>query len=96
LNQELKKLVVEKFGPTLSLRPGIVVELEFDSIQVNKRTKAGYTLRFPRFRSIRWDLGPEGVDTLHDVERLAQKKSSVQRPSMDSLSDKAPIILPSR
>jgi DNA ligase-1 len=94
LNQELKKLVVEKFGPTLSLRPGIVVELEFDSIQVNKRTKAGYTLRFPRFRSIRWDLGPEGVDTLHDVERLAQKKSSMQRPSMDSLSDKAPIILP--
>lgn len=94
LNQELKKLVVEKFGPTLSLRPGIVVELEFDSIQVNKRTKAGYTLRFPRFRSIRWDLGPDDVDTLHDVERLAQAKSSLTRPSMNTLADQAPILLP--
>ena len=94
LNQELKKLVVEKFGPTLSLRPWLVVELEFDSIQANKRTKAGYTLRFPRFRSIRWDLGPDDVDTLQEVERLAQAKSMLTRPSMDTLADKAPIILP--
>lgn len=96
LNQELKQLVVEKFGPTLSLRPGLVVELEFDSIQVNKRTKAGFTLRFPRFRSIRWDLGPDDVDTLQDVERLAQAKASLSRPSMETLASDAPIILPNR
>ena len=94
INKEIKKLIVEKFGPTLSLRPGIVVELEFDSIQVNSRTKAGYTLRFPRFRAIRWDLGPDDVDSLKDVERLAHAKSAIKRPSMDTLGQSAPIILP--
>ena len=94
MNKEIKKLIVEKFGPTLSLRPGIVVELEFDSIQVNSRTKAGYTLRFPRFRAIRWDLGPDDVDSLRDVERLAQAKSAIKRPSMDTLGQSAPIIMP--
>lgn len=74
LNKEMKKLIVDRFGPTYSLKPGIVVELEFDDIQVNKRTKAGYTLRFPRFKAIRWDLAPSDADTLMDVEQLYNKK----------------------
>ena len=72
LGEEIKELTVERFGPTVSLRPNIVVELEFDDIQVNKRTKAKYTLRFPRFRSIRWDLSPNDCDTLRDVEQMFQ------------------------
>lgn len=70
LNKKIKELTVEKYGPTLGLLPQLVIELEYDDIQVNKRTKAGYTLRFPRFKSIRWDLGTSDVDTLKDVERL--------------------------
>ena len=78
LNEAIRKLTVERYGPTLALRPGIVVELEFDDIQINKRTKAGYTLRFPRFRAIRWDLSPGDADTLRDVERLVEEKLSRQ------------------
>lgn len=74
LNQLIRPLIVERFGPTLSLKPGIVVEVEFDSIQVNKRTKAGYTLRLPRFKAIRWDLSPDDADTLESVERMCQLK----------------------
>ena len=74
LNREIKKLAVERYGPTLGLKPGIVVEIEFDDIQVNKRTKAGYTLRLPRFRAIRWDLGPSDTDTLKDVEMAFEQK----------------------
>ena len=74
LNRRIKELTVERFGPTLSLRPGIVVEVEFDDIQVNRRTKAGYTLRLPRFRSIRWDLSPADTDTLADVERMYRER----------------------
>ncbi|MFU8861934.1 MAG: ATP-dependent DNA ligase [Cyclonatronaceae bacterium] len=73
LNEAIKPLIADKFGPTLSLLPGIVVEVEFDTIQLNKRTKAGYTLRLPRFRAIRWDLGPADADTLMDVEELYVK-----------------------
>lgn len=79
INKAIKPLVVERFGPTLSLKPGIVVELEFDDIQINKRTKAGYTLRLPRFKAIRWDLSPNDADTLEDVERLYQARLNRKR-----------------
>lgn len=74
LNKRIKDLTVQKYGPTLGLIPEIVVELEFDDIQVNKRTKANYTLRLPRFKAIRWDLGPKDTDTLKDVKRMYQEK----------------------
>lgn len=79
MNRKIKELTVEKYGPTLGLKPGIVVELEFDDIQENKRTKANYTLRLPRFKAIRWDLSPADVDTLKDVERLYQAKINRER-----------------
>ncbi len=79
LNKRIKDLTVEKYGPTLGLIPEIVVELEFDDIQVNKRTKANYTLRLPRFKAIRWDLGPKDADTLKDVERMYEEKINRER-----------------
>lgn len=83
LNKRIKDLTVEKYGPTLGLIPEIVIELEFDDIQVNKRTKANYTLRLPRFKAIRWDLEPKDVDTLKDVERLYQEKIERDRLKQD-------------
>lgn len=74
INQKVKELTVERYGPTLGLIPELVVEIEFDDIQVNKRTKAGYTLRLPRFKAIRWDLGPSDTNTLTDVENFYQQK----------------------
>lgn len=79
LNKAIKSLVAERFGSTLSLKPGIVVEIEFDDIQINKRTKAGITLRLPRFRAIRWDLSPSDADTLKDVEKLLEEKMNQKR-----------------
>lgn len=83
LNDRIKDLTVEKYGPTLGLIPEIVVELEFDDIQVNKRTKANYTLRLPRFKAIRWDLSPKDVDTLKDVEQMYQQKIDRERLKQD-------------
>jgi len=79
MNSEIKKLTVERYGPTLGLLPGIMVELEFDDIQVNNRTKAGYTLRLPRFKRIRWDLSPDDADTLEDVEHMYLKRIERER-----------------
>jgi DNA ligase-1 len=70
LNKEIKGLILDKFGPTLGLKPQIVIELEFEEIQINKRTKAGYTLRLPRFKAIRHDLSLRDVDSVEDVKRL--------------------------
>ena len=79
MNQKIKELTVEKYGPTLGLKPGLMVEVEFDNIQINKRTKAGYTLRLPRFKAIRWDLSPDDADTLKDVEELYRQKIEKER-----------------
>ncbi|MCW9707817.1 ATP-dependent DNA ligase [Fodinibius salsisoli] len=83
LNKRIKELTVEKYGPTLGLIPEVVVELEFDDIQVNKRTKANYTLRLPRFKAIRWELGPEDTDSLKEVERLYDEKINRDRLKQD-------------
>lgn len=81
MNKKIKELTVEKYGPTLGLLPELIVEIEFDDIQVNKRTKAGYTLRLPRFKAIRWDLGPSDTDTLRDVEEAYRQKVEADRVS---------------
>ena len=83
LNDRIKDLAVERYGPTLGLIPEIMVEIEFDDIQVNKRTKANYTLRLPRFKAIRWDLGPKDADTLKDVERMYRQKIEKDRLKQD-------------
>ncbi|PAU93354.1 hypothetical protein CK503_11480 [Aliifodinibius salipaludis] len=79
LNERIKDLTVEKYGPTLGLIPEIVVEIEFDDIQKNKRTKANYSLKLPRFKAIRRDLSPEKTDTLKDVERMYQQNIDKER-----------------
>ncbi len=81
MNKRIKGLILERFGPTLLLKPEIMVELEFEDIQINKRTKAKYTLRLPRFKAIRWDLSPSDADTLKDVERMFEDKIKQERES---------------
>lgn len=81
MNTRIKSLTQERFGPTVLLKPELVVELEFEDIQINKRTKAKYTLRLPRFKAIRWDLSPKDADTLRDVERMFKEKLQQERLS---------------
>ena len=81
LNKRIKELVIDRFGSTLQLKPALMVELEFEDIQINRRTKAKYTLRFPRFKAIRWDLSPSDADTLKDVEEMYNHKINKQRES---------------
>ena len=84
LNTQIKSLILDRFGPTVLLKPSIVVELEFEAIQPNPRTKAKYTLRFPRFKAIRWDLSPADVDTLKEVERQYQQDAQRERSPQKS------------
>lgn len=70
LNIEIKKRALQRFGPTLSVKTEIVIELEFEQIMRNQRTKAGYTLRLPRFKAIRWDKDVSEINTLEDVEQM--------------------------
>jgi len=80
-------MTVEDRGYSRVVRPEVVLEVAFDSIQHSGRHLSGFALRFPRIVRIRDDKPVEEIDTLERVaelyERYFGEKSEV------SLSDVA-------
>jgi DNA ligase-1 len=58
-------------GRVRLVEPEIVLEVAFDAVQVSKRHKSGYALRFPRIVRWRRDKTPGEIDVLAEVARLA-------------------------
>ncbi len=58
-------------GKVRTVEPNVVVEVAFDNVQVSKRHKGGYALRFPRIVRWRQDKPADEIDTLATVAALA-------------------------
>ena len=58
-------------GKVRTVVPEVVVEVAFDNVQVSKRHKSGYALRFPRIVRLREDKPAAEIDTLATVAALA-------------------------
>ncbi|MBE9013151.1 ATP-dependent DNA ligase [Pseudanabaenaceae cyanobacterium LEGE 13415] len=73
LSDWLKQHTIQEFahGRVRTVEPKIVLEVTFDRVQVSKRHKGGYALRFPRILRIRSDKPVEEIDTLETVRNLA-------------------------
>lgn len=65
-------------GKVRTVEPRIVLEVSFDQVQVSKRHKSGYALRFPRILRIRYDKLPEEIDTLATVRQLAETQGAME------------------
>src|SRR5256884_5498699 len=63
-------MTVEDMGHVRSVRPEVVLEVAFDSIQHSGRHLSRYALRFPRIVRIRDDKPVEEIDTLERVAAL--------------------------
>jgi len=72
MTRRLKELEVRDEGLRILVRPEIVVEVAFDSVQESDRHPGGYAFRFPRIKSVRLDKGPEDADTIEKLRRLAE------------------------
>jgi len=59
-------------GKVCLVEPRIVLEVTFDRVQVSKRHKGGYALRFPRILRVRHDKPAAEIDTLEAVRSLAE------------------------
>ncbi len=70
MTRKLKEITVKDFGYRRQVKPEIVVEVAFDSIQRSDRHDGGYALRFPRIKRIRTDKSVADIDTLEKVERV--------------------------
>ena len=47
LDKWVRDNTTERFGPVRAVRPGLVVEVAFDSLHASKRHKSGLAMRFP-------------------------------------------------
>jgi ATP-dependent DNA ligase I len=63
-------ITIEDHGHVRLVRPEVVLEVAFDSIQHSSRHKSGYALRFPRIARIRDDKPVDEIDTLDRVTEL--------------------------
>jgi hypothetical protein len=55
------------------VKPEVVLEVAFDSIQHSNRHASGYALRFPRIARIRDDKPVDEIDTLQRVVELYER-----------------------
>ena len=70
MTRRLKEITTKDLGYRREVRPEIVVEVAFDSVQKSDRHDGGYALRFPRIKRIRTDKSVADIDTIDRVERI--------------------------
>jgi DNA ligase-1 len=76
LTEHFKKQTIANRGRYREVKPDIVLEIAFDSIQPSTRHSSGLALRFPRIKSIRRDKGADAIDTLTYARTLATRGNS--------------------
>jgi DNA ligase-1 len=65
----IRRNTLERFGPVRSVRPQLVFEIAFESVEPSARRKSGIALRGPRI--VRWkDKPPEEADSLESLNAL--------------------------
>ena len=70
MTRRLKEITTRDYGYRRDVKPEVVVEVAFDSIQRSDRHDGGFALRFPRIKRIRTDKSPDDIDTMEKVERI--------------------------
>lgn len=75
VDQHLRKTVIDKFGPVISVTPLLVFELGFEGIDRSTRHKSGIAVRFPRMLRWRQDKPVDEADTLQSLAALLPAKA---------------------
>jgi len=70
MTRRLKEITVRDYGYRRDVKPEVVVEVAFDSIQRSDRHDGGFALRFPRIKRIRADKSLDDIDTMEKVEHI--------------------------
>jgi DNA ligase-1 len=82
LTEHFKQNTIIHRGRYREVKPDIVLEVAFNSIQPSNRHASGLALRFPRIKAIRRDKTVDAIDTLAYARELAaqQSDSSAENP----------------
>ncbi len=71
LTEHFKQNTIVDHGRYREVKPNIVLEVAFNSIQPSTRHASGLALRFPRIKAIRRDKNVDAIDTLEYARQLA-------------------------
>jgi len=74
LTEHFKDNTLVERGRYREVKPDIVLEVAFNSIQSSTRHSSGLALRFPRIKAIRRDKTIENIDTLEYAQQLAAQQ----------------------
>jgi DNA ligase 1 len=75
LTEHFKQNTIVDHGRYREVKPEIVLEVAFNSIQPSTRHASGLALRFPRIKAIRRDKNVDSIDTLIYARQLAAQQS---------------------
>ncbi|MDA4122319.1 MAG: ATP-dependent DNA ligase [Thaumarchaeota archaeon] len=71
---KIKALTIEDDGYFRTVKPQLVIEVAFDSIQRSGRHDSGFALRFPRIKRIREDKGLGDIDNIQEVKKVFESQ----------------------
>src|SRR6266542_3898660 len=73
LTEHFKQNTIADHGRYRAVKPDVVLEVAFNSIQPSTRHASGLALRFPRIKAIRRDKNIASIDTLQYARELASQ-----------------------
>ncbi|PYK08578.1 MAG: DNA ligase [Verrucomicrobia bacterium] len=76
LTEHFKQNTIVDHGRYRTVKPDVVLEIAFNSIQPSTRHASGLALRFPRIKAIRRDKNVGSIDTLQYARELASEGAS--------------------
>ena len=79
LTEHFKQNTIADHGRYREVKPDIVLEVAFNSIQPSARHASGLALRFPRIKAIRRDKNVDSIDTLEYAHELAARVAQIQQ-----------------
>ena len=89
MTEKLRSIIIRDEGSQIIVRPEIVLEVSFDTVQKSDRHSSGYALRFPRIKNIRYDKELKDIDGLEKIEATYQNQFHIKNNSKSKNSFKA-------
>ncbi len=74
MTELLKPLIIEEKGKEVTVKPSLVIEVNYEEIQKSPTYKSGFALRFPRLVRLREDRSPDEINTIEDVREYYENQ----------------------
>lgn len=66
----VRKNTLARFGPVYTVKPELVFELSFESIQVSVKSRSGIAVRLPRILQLKTDKSVNDADSVQSINQL--------------------------